>query len=68
MKKNYADLTIGITEAIKNLRKAIDEASGKPIALLQSNKPIAYIVPVETYEQMQEEFLELKKRSVNNKD
>ena len=56
MKRNYAGLTIGITEAVKNFRKTIDSSNGQPIALLQANKPIAYIVPTETYEQMVDEL------------
>jgi len=58
MKKNYADFTVGVTEARNNFKKLTTEARGKTIALLQANKPIAYIVPTEVYETMVDELAE----------
>jgi PHD/YefM family antitoxin component YafN of YafNO toxin-antitoxin module len=66
MDKNYADLTVGISEAVRNFRKTIDAAGDKPVGLLQNNKIIAYLVPVKTYGETQEELLELRKE-VGNK-
>jgi PHD/YefM family antitoxin component YafN of YafNO toxin-antitoxin module len=52
MKKNYAKLSLGITEARSELKRSIVEAGDEPIALLQNNKIIAYIVPPNTFEKL----------------
>jgi len=59
MKKNYASLFIGVTEARTELIKAIDQADNKAIALMQNNKVKAYIVPVALYEDMIEKLNKL---------
>ena len=59
--KIYADLTVSISELKRNPQAVIDEACGEAIALLNRNKPTAYIIPAETYEKLLElaEDLEL---------
>ena len=59
--KIHADYTVSITELKKNPQALIDNAHGETIALLNRNKPTAYIIPAETYEQLLElaEDLEL---------
>ena len=59
--KIHADLTISISELKRNPQAVIDEACGEVIALLNRNKPTAYIIPAETYEKLLElaEDLEL---------
>lgn len=50
--KIHADLTVSISELKRNPQSIIDEAHGEAIALLNRNKPTAYIIPAETYEKM----------------
>ena len=48
----HADYTVSITELKKNPQALIDNAHGEAIALLNRNKPTAYIIPAETYEKL----------------
>ena len=59
--KIHADYAVSITELKKNPQALIDNAHGEAIALLNRNKPTAYIIPAETYEKLMElaEDLEL---------
>jgi antitoxin StbD len=50
--KIYGDMTISISELRKNPQSVFDAAKGKVIAVLNRNKPAAYIIPAETYEIM----------------
>lgn len=52
-----------ISELKKNPSQLIVEAEGEAVAILNHNKPTAYLVPAETYERMTEllEDLELAK-------
>ena len=50
--KIYADYTVSITDLKKNPQALIDDAHGEAIALLNRNKPTAYIIPATTYEQL----------------
>ena len=59
--KIYADYAVSITELKKNPQALINNAHGEAIALLNRNKPTAYIIPAETYEKLMDlaEDLEL---------
>jgi antitoxin StbD len=48
--KIYAELTASISDMKRNPQAIIDSANGEPIALLNRNKPTAYIVPAASYE------------------
>ncbi|MEG8230045.1 type II toxin-antitoxin system Phd/YefM family antitoxin [Candidatus Rickettsia tasmanensis] len=54
MEHIYANLAVSIV--YQNLRKSptalLDKASGEPVALLNHNKPTAYLIPAELYEQI----------------
>ena len=50
--KIHADYAVSITKLKKNPQALIDDAHGEPIALLNRNKPTAYIIPAETYEKL----------------
>ncbi|RPJ16839.1 MAG: type II toxin-antitoxin system Phd/YefM family antitoxin [Desulfobacteraceae bacterium] len=52
--KIHADFTASITDFKKNPQALIDDANGEAIALLNRNKPTAYIIPAETYEKLLE--------------
>ena len=59
--KIYADFAVSISELKRNPQALIDNAHGEAIALLNRNKPTAYIIPAETYEKLMDlaEDLEL---------
>ena len=48
----HADYTVSITDLKKNPQALIDNAHGEAIALLNRNKPTAYIIPATTYEKL----------------
>ncbi len=54
MKPVLASCSASISEFKKNPSALIDQADGEPIAILNHNKPTAYLIPAETYEEMLE--------------
>jgi antitoxin StbD len=50
MKTILADCSASISELKKNPTALINEADGAAIAILNHNKPAAYLVPAETFE------------------
>lgn len=61
MEHIHAKLSTSISEFKKNPSALLAQADGETVALLNHNKPTAYIVPAQTYEIMLEalENLEL---------
>ncbi|MCK9392078.1 MAG: type II toxin-antitoxin system Phd/YefM family antitoxin [Syntrophales bacterium] len=56
MKAVLANCSASISELKKNPSALIEQAEGEPIAILNHNKPTAYLVPAETYEQLIEKL------------
>jgi len=56
MKSILATCSASISELKKNPSALILESDGSPIAILNHNKPTAYLVPAETYEAMIEQL------------
>lgn len=54
MRKVLADLSVSISELKKNPSSLLSQASGSPIAVLNHNKPAAYLIPADTYEAIME--------------
>ena len=52
MRQVLADCSASISELKKNPTALLNEADGSAIAILNHNKPAAYLVPAETYEQL----------------
>ena len=52
--KIYANYTVSISQLKRNPQALIDNAHGDIIALLNGNRPTAYIVPAETFEWLME--------------
>jgi len=52
--KIHADLSVSISELKRNPQAIINDANGEAIVILNRNKPTAYIIPAETYEQLLE--------------
>ncbi len=55
----FADTCTSISELKKNPMAVIGQAAGKPIAVLNRNKPAFYCVPAELYELMMEQLDDL---------
>lgn len=54
MKTVLANCSVSISELKKNPSALIAQSEGEPIAILNHNKPTAYLVPAETYENLME--------------
>lgn len=52
MRQVLANCSASISELKKNPTALLNEADGSAIAILNHNKPAAYLVPAETYEWM----------------
>lgn len=52
MHQVLADFSVSISELKKNPSALLSQASGSPIAVLNHNKPAAYLIPADTYEAM----------------
>ena len=50
MRQVLADFSVSISELKKNPSALLAQASGSPIAVLNHNKPTAYLIPADTYE------------------
>jgi len=54
MKSVLAMYSASISELKRNPSALIDQSEGEPIAILNHNKPTAYLIPAETYEELLE--------------
>ncbi|NMM40737.1 type II toxin-antitoxin system Phd/YefM family antitoxin [Pseudoalteromonas arctica] len=54
MRQILADCSASISELKKNPTALLNEADGSAIAILNHNKPAAYLVPAQTYELLME--------------
>jgi antitoxin StbD len=52
--KIHANYTVSISQLKRNPQALIDDAHGGIIALLNRNRPTAYIVPAETFDSLME--------------
>nr|WP_136252542.1 type II toxin-antitoxin system Phd/YefM family antitoxin [Ningiella ruwaisensis] len=52
MRQVLADCSASISELKKNPSALLNEADGATIAILNHNRPAAYLVPADTYEQL----------------
>ena len=56
MKAILANCSVSISELKKNPSALIEQSEGEPIAILNHNRPTAYLIPAETYEMIMERF------------
>ncbi|MBI4754298.1 MAG: type II toxin-antitoxin system Phd/YefM family antitoxin [Betaproteobacteria bacterium] len=52
----YTNASVSISELKKNPTAVIDEADGFPVAVLNRNKPAAYLVPAAAFEALMEKL------------
>ncbi len=73
MHQVLADFSVSISELKKNPSALLSQANGSPIAVLNHNKPAAYLIPAETYEALMDmledyELAQLVEERRGNKD
>ena len=56
MESVLASCSASISELKKNPSALIQQSDGEPIAILNHNKPTAYLIPAETYEALLEKL------------
>ncbi|MBB5346784.1 MAG: type II toxin-antitoxin system prevent-host-death family antitoxin [Desulfoprunum sp.] len=56
MESILANFSVSISELKKNPSALIEQSGGDPIAILNHNRPTAYLVPAETYEALLEQI------------
>lgn len=56
MDRIYARASVSISDLKKNPSRVINEAEGAPVAILNHNKPSAYLIPAEAFEALMERF------------
>ena len=56
MESVLAECSASISELKKNPSALIKQSDGEPIAILNHNKPTAYLIPAETYEAILEKI------------
>lgn len=56
MQTIHATATVSISDLKKNPSGIISQANGAPVAILNHNRPTAYLVPAAAYEAMMEQL------------
>ena len=56
MESVLANCSASISELKKNPTALIEKSDGEPIAILNHNRPTAYLIPAETYEMILEQI------------
>ena len=56
MERLYARASVSISDLKKNPSRIINQSEGAPVAILNHNKPSAYIIPAETFEVLMEKL------------
>ena len=60
MQPIYAPQTVSVTELKQNYSAIVNKADGNPVAILNHNKPEAYLLPAQYYEQLLEMLEDLE--------
>ncbi len=56
MERLFAHASVSISDLKKNPSRIINESEGAPVAILNHNKPSAYIIPAEAFEALMEKL------------
>ena len=56
MERLYARASVSISDLKKNPSRIIHESEGSPVAILNHNRPSAYLIPAETFEALMEKL------------
>ena len=60
MQNIFADVTVSVSELKKNPTAVMADAQGKPVAVLNHNRVMGYMVPAELYEAMTERLEDIE--------
>lgn len=60
MRRILTDLTTTISEFRKNPNQAVEDAKGKPFAVLTNNKPSFYVLTPKDYDELMERIWDLE--------
>ena len=58
MERLYARASVSISDLKKNPSRIINQSEGSPVAILNHNKPSAYLIPAAAFEALMEKFEE----------
>jgi len=72
MQRVEAEIAVSVSDLKKNPTAIVDGARGSPVAILNHNRVMAYMVPAETYEAMMDvlddrALVEIAKARANEK-
>lgn len=56
MQRLFARASVSISDLKKNPSKIINQSEGAPVAILNHNKPSAYIIPADAFEALMEKL------------
>ena len=56
MERIYANASVSISDLKKNPSRIINQAEGSPVAILNHNKPSAYLIPADTFAALMEKL------------
>jgi len=60
MQRVEAEIAVSVSDLKKNPTAIMNEAGGSPVAVLNHNRVMAYMVPAETFEIMMEQLDDIK--------
>lgn len=60
MQNIFADVTVSVSELKKNPTAVMAGAHGQPVAVLNHNRVMGYMVPAELYEAMMEQLEDIE--------
>jgi antitoxin StbD len=66
MESVLANCSVSISELKKNPSALIEQSGGEPIAILDHNKPTAYLIPAAIYEALMEKIEDYQLRLIVN--
>lgn len=56
MERLYARASVSISDLKKNPTRIINQSEGEPVAILNHNKPSAYLIPADAFETLMEKL------------
>jgi len=60
MEAIYANTSVSVTELKRNPSAVIDAAEGAPVAILNHNKPAAYLIPAKAFEALMDRLEDIE--------
>lgn len=56
MERLFARASVSISDLKKNPTRVINQSEGEPVAILNHNKPSAYLIPADAFEALMEKL------------